>query len=293
MKKEKDNKNQAQNVELPEETIISMLEDGNQITEDMQGKLSLDEVNRLVDTLIPRSIIEQAEREEKESKKPETGFKRLLVRLIYNRAKDPATTREKLISKAAGMVGHLWAARYFKDEGYDVENEVNLSDKQGKLLTASDIILTSSDGTKRYIEVKTIKALISDPKDYPYGTLSEGQPIPRELYADLDRGSIIDFAVETGAKAQSQVSRTRKYLDEKGDKSSSVSLCVFEGCKISDDVRKGVEESADIIVLPLHIDKIFEYCSLLVDTVLYKGRNILNPVRGVPERHVDIPDLDI
>ena len=275
-----------------EEVILSMIKDCKPITEHMHNYLYREDINRLIDEIIPESIVEQAERLEKNSKKHETSLKRQLIELVYG-TKDSTTIREKVIAKIAGMVGHVWAAKYFKDEGYSVENEVEIIDRKGKLLTASDIVLTSKDGKKKYVEVKTIKALISDEKDYPYGTLVEGQRIPRELYMDLKKSSPESNAVETGEKAQRQLERTKKYIDEIGEKNASVSLCIYEEVTISDDVRRGIEEYGDIIILPLSINKIFDYASVLVDTILYKGRYILNPPKGEQERKIHIPEIDI
>lgn len=292
MKKGNGKQIQGENSELSEDVIMSLIKNGNPITDDMRDKLYLDDINRLLDTIIPKSIMEQAERLEKDSNKSETGLKRQMIKLIYG-TKDTTTVREKIISKIAGIVGHVWAAKYFKDEGYDVENEVDIVDKNGKKITASDIVLTSKDGTKKYVEIKTIKALISNQDDYPYGTLVEGKQIPRELYTDLKRSSLESIAVETGEKAQKQLKLTKKYLDEIGEKNASVSLCIYDGVTISDDVKQGIKGAGDIIILPLNIDKIFEYSSLLVDTILYKGRNILNPPKGEQKRDICIPDLDI
>ncbi len=298
MKKGNGKQNHGKNTELSKDVIVSMIKDGNQITNDMHDSLYMDDINKLLDTIIPKSIIEQAERLEKESKKPELGLKRQLIKLIYGKidktTKETTTSiREKVISKVAGIVGHIWAAKYFKDEGYNVENEIDIIDKNGERLTASDIVLTAKDGTKKYVEIKTIKALISNEEDYPYGTLIEGQQIPRELYTDIKRSSLEHVAVETAEKAQKQLKRTNKFLEEIGDKNASASLCIYDGVTISDDVKQSIEREGDIIILPLNIDKIFEYSSLLVDTILYKGRNILNPPKGEQERDIHIPDLDI
>ena len=162
------------------------------------------------------------------------------------------------------------------------------------MTTASDIVLTSSEGEKTYIELKTIKAIISDVKDYPYGEVVEGQSIPREKYVDLKRSELPEIAVETGEKVPEQLQKTREYLDRIGNnENTKVKLCVFKGVTISEDIKEKVEQYDGIIELPIEIEKVFEYCNELVDVFLYKGRNMLYPPKGEVGRNVEIPEIEL
>lgn len=277
---------------LTKDDVYSAIKNGSPITNEMLEIMKQEELEEFISSAIPLRIFEQAKRLNEKSKKGDSDLKKQFLQLIYSK-QDTTAIRERLISKVAGIVGHVWAAKYFEEKkGFEVDNEVDLYDDKGKNITASDIVLTK-DGGKTYVEIKTIKALIGDEKDYPNERLINGQRIPRELYADIKRDPLQSIAVETGNKAGEQVRKTREYLDRKGEINSETALCIYQGVTMSPDIREKIEKNGKIIVLPLDVNKIFEYSSDLVDTIMYKGRNILHPIKGSEERNITIPDLEL
>lgn len=269
--------------EFTEEQIKSMIENGSPLTDDMIEILESNRIREFISKTIPVPIKEQAE-------KMNVDIEGQFLNLIFCK-QDITTIRERLISKVAGIAGNVMANRYFENKGYKVENEVPILNAKDKMTTASDIVLTSQDGEKTYIELKTIKAIISDTKDYPSQPVVDGEAIPREKYIDLKRTELPDIAVETGEKVPEQLRKTREYLDRQGE-NAKVKLCVFKGTTISPDIREKVEQYDGIIELPIEIDKIFEYCNTLVDAFMYKGRYMLHPPKGEQEKDVSIPDIN-
>ena len=289
--KEKLKKENIANRSLTEDDVYSAIRNGSPITSEMREIMKQREIEEFISSVIPARIFRLSEEQHKKTKKPDADLKSKFLQLIYSK-EDTASMRERLISTMAGMVGHVWAAKYFEEkQGYDVENEFEIHDKKGHLITASDMVLTKN-GHKTYVEMKTIKALISDERDYPTGEIVSGERIPREKY-EVKRDPLERIAVKTGQKAGEQVQKTREYLDEKGDTDSETALCIYQGVTMSESIRENVEKNGRIIVLPLEVDRIFEYASDLVDTIMYKGRNILYPIKGQEERTVITPDLEL
>ena len=284
-----------------ESQILSMIENGSPLNHEMVEILDKKRIKELITTCIPQSIIDQA-------KKMNVDLVEKFASLIFT-YQNTMTLRERLISTVAGIVGNVWANKYFERNGYSVENEVPILNEKGIKVTASDIVLTSKSTGIDFIELKTILAILSDANDYPFrpvemvedsDMLKSGSTISRENFVDLKRDTLPEIAVQTGEKVLEQLRKTREYIDRlPGDTERRVRLCVYRGTKISPDIKEKIQQYGDIIELPLDVDEIFNYSNMLVASIIHNGRNSIYPPKGEPsQRYEDrvgeeIPCLDL
>lgn len=267
---------------LGREQIKSIVTNGGTLTEDMIITLDEERIKEMISDIIPKSIIEQAT-------KMNVDLKQHFLTLILT-TKDTMAIREKLISTVAGIVGTVWANKYFERNGYKIENEVPVLDSKGKEITASDIVTTSQGGKRTFIELKTIKAIITNENEYPKTEvetekdsdfLRTGSTVSRENFVDLKKSTLPEIAVKTGTKVVEQLKKTRDYIDrESKSNNTGVKLCVYRGTKISPEILEQIEQYGEIFELPLDVNKIFEYSTSLVGVIMHRGRNALFPVKG-------------
>ena len=293
-------KNKVESFIITPEKIEKLIVKGVPIAQEIELQ---EEVKTMIRQMVPQSIIEQA-------KLMETDIEGLLFNLVQERESGLyAFNRERTVSILAGIVGNALAKKHFESKGCKVEEEVDILAKDGKhKKTSTDLVVTDKDGNITLIEVKTIPALITTPEEFPEKpfeipdsviedpaegeedkaqALMPGIVLPRRsITVNNFKGeerSLPDIAVSTGKKAEKQVGINREYADSKeavDGKKRNVALCVFEGIKISPEIEEAITAQADIIRLPISVDRIFDYCYDLIGAVVYQGRNIMHPSKG-------------
>ena len=262
-----------------------------------------EQVRAMIKEMVPESIIDQA-------KLMGTDIEGLLFKLVQERQSGSyAFNRERTVSLLAGIVGNALAKKHFESQGCKVEEEVDiLEEGSTRKKTSTDLVVTDKDGNITLIEVKTIPALITTPEEFPEKpfeipdsvienpaegeedkaqALTPGIVLPRRsITVNNFKGeerSLPHIAVSTAEKAKKQVEINREYANSKeavDGKKRNVALCVFEGIKISPEIEEAITTHADIIRLPINVDKVFDFCYDMVGAVVYQGRNIMHPSRG-------------
>lgn len=237
--------------------------------------------NEVVD-MIPDEIIEQAT-------KMHIDLRQLFLRLIYS-TDNTMVYRESLISDIVGIVGTVCANTYFSKKGYKVENEVPIFNFKGKKVTDSDIVLTSPHGHKICVEVKTVKAIINSISEYPTekvkimpnsDSLKVGTFLSKENFMlSKCTNSSHDSALQTGEKVIHQLKITRDYLNASNKSNDEVRLCIFKGTVLSKEIEQQLKQYGQIIVLPIDINKIFDFSISLVGSIMHRLRNIAFSVKG-------------
>ena len=262
-----------------------------------------EQVRAMIKEMVPKSIIDQAQL-------MGTDIEGLLFNLIQERQSGSyAFNRERTVSLLAGIVGNALAKKHFESQGCKVEEEVDiLEEGSTRKKTSTDLVVTDKGGNITLIEVKTIPALITTPEEFPEKpfeipdsvienpsegeedkaqALTPGIVLPRRsITVNNFKGeerSLPHIAVSTAEKAKQQVEINREYANSKeavDGKKRNVALCVFEGIKISPEIEEAITTHADIIRLPINVDRVFDFCYDMVGAVVYQGRNIMHPSRG-------------
>ncbi len=246
-------------------------------------------IAKLIAETIPEEIMDQAI-------KSSFNLEKCLMSLVFDHH-DTWFQREGINSTVRGVVGNVLANRYFTSRGYTVENEVPIYDRRHKKISASDIVLTSPQQHKTFIELKTTKAIILDEKDYPFDddySFGFGEYIPRELIVFDHEYSLPKLSALCGIKAVEQLRRTREYINLNNmEDTADVKLCVFEGTFISDDAMQELSKYGEVIRIPKKLETIFDYSNLLVEKIMTEGREIIQPTKGREPKIISIPELEL
>ncbi len=270
-----------------EEQVLSVLSHGGTITDGMADSLSIPRLKEMLQRFIPESVFLQA-------KKMNVNLNREFLKLIFGR-ENFAELRENLICTSAGVVGTVLANQYYKKLGYIVENEIPIFDQNGQKVSSADIKLTAPNGDETYIELKTSRGVISNYEDYPPSVHPDdtSKPLipgvtvfPRESF-EVRTFTLNNIAMSTGEKAIEQIIKYKQFVDTLNDgKKRLVKLGVFEGTSFSKDIRKSIKKHASIEVIPIDVNKIFDYCTTLVVGTINEGRNMIRPPKGVLTKDV-------
>lgn len=279
--------------------IIKQIKHGTPVTKRMIEVLNEEALITFIKDSIPASVLKQAEMSEKDIVH---DIYRLIVGVDHY-----AHLRERAIGNLAGVVGHVWANKYFKRKGYKVANEVPLYDSStGKKLANTDIVLTDSKGRQVFIELKTAFKLGVDGDTIPTTNndriireyFRPGGIIPRALMQSVRKETMQEVTTSTGNSALRQLKANTKYIVDKDDDiDRRVALCVYKGVEIYPKAREKISEFGEIIELPLNIYKLYAYCFNLVGSLIYYGRNMTNPPRGQRgrtfEERYDVDRIDL
>ena len=292
-------KKEKKRYQITTDDIIKQIKHGTPLTNRMIEVLNEESLITFINDSIPTSVLKQAEMSKKD-------IVHDIYRLIVG-VDQYAHLRERAVGNLAGVVGHVWANKYFKRQGYKVANEVSLYDSStGEKLADTDIVLTDSIGRQVFIELKTafklgvdgdtILSTNNDKKIKEY--LKPGGIIPRALMQSVRKETMLEVTTSTGNNALRQLKANTKYiLDKDDDIDRRVALCVYKGVEIYPKAREKISEFGEIIELPLNIYKLYAYCFNLVGSLIYYGRNMTNPPRGQRgrtfEERYDVEKIDL
>lgn len=264
------------------------------ITTKSSNKYKYDDADKRVSNFIrnsvPKEIMQQAT-------KSHLNFEKIFMRLIFGR-EDTWFQREGTNALVRGVVGNVCANRYLASQEYQVKNEVPIYDIQHKKVSASDIVLTSHRPFRQtFLELKTTKAIILNEKDYPFEqdySFGFGEYIPSELMVFDHERSLPQLAVNSGQKALQQLKKTRDHIalyERNG--TSEAKLCVFKGTFLSDEFLRELYNYNGLITIPIDVERIFDYSSLLVEKIMTEGREMIQPTKGREPKIIEMPDLEL
>lgn len=136
-------------------------------------------------------------------------------------------TLDEVTKNLLGIYGNFIATFYCTHLYKDVQNEVSIKDKTGKVVTKADISYVDNDGSLNYAEVKAAHQIIDNIRNYVDYDNTKG------YYEDKDN-EIIKYK-NIGKKLIAQVEK----LSATGKK---VNVFIFEGCYVDDVIKRKLRE---------------------------------------------------
>lgn len=147
---------------------------------------------------------------------------------------------EQLSKHLLGLYGNYFSSYYYKNLGYEVENEYPVYDENGKLLTRADLYFIDNEGKENYCEVKAAEQIISRTENYKD---SDEESLSSSYHSTLDE---IKKYKSIGSKLLKQVDK----LSKSGKK---VNVIIFSGCNLDDEIKSKLKEK-NVIIRPLMMD---------------------------------------
>ena len=133
-----------------------------------------------------------------------------LPKLFYDKIisstdkKELEFNKDVIVKTLLGVYGNYLATLYYKNLGYEVENEYPVYDKDNMLLTKADLAFTDEEGNQNLCEVKLASQIIDNIRNYK----SEDEELYNgKVYYDMD-DDIIKYK-KIGDKLITQVKKLK------------------------------------------------------------------------------------
>lgn len=192
--------------------------------------------------------------------KMDINLAKLFDEKIINANENDIKNNISVVSKnLLGVYGNYLATNYYKGLGYKTENEYEVCDKNGKLVTKADIYFMDKDGKKNFCEVKTTPQIIDNIRNYVDDS-------------NLLKGSFIDKDNEI-LKYKNIGKKLLKQVEKLSFDNNIVNVIIFNGCYIDDIILNALNEKK-VVIRKLAIS--VEELEKTVIQVVYKVLNEYN-----------------
>lgn len=136
-------------------------------------------------------------------------------------------TLDEVTKNLLGVYGNFIATYYCAHLYKNVQNEVPIKDKTGRVVTKADLSYVDNDGSLNYAEVKAAHQIIDNIRNYVDDDNTKG------YYEDRDN-EMIKYK-NIGKKLITQVEK----LSDTGKK---VNVFIFKGCYVDDVIKRRLRE---------------------------------------------------
>ena len=170
-----------------------------------------------------------------------------IPKLIYEKliCKYNTKTLDEVTKNLLGVYGNYIATLYCKRMYKNVQNEVPIKDKSGKVITKADIVFTDLNDNENYCEVKATNQIIDNIRNYV-------DKDENKLSYFTDKDNIIIKYKNIGKKLITQV---KKLLTT----SKKVNVFIFEGCIVDEIIKQKLKGlNVKVITLATNINELEE-----------------------------------
>ena len=170
-----------------------------------------------------------------------------IPKLIYEKliCKYNTKTLDEVTKNLLGVYGNYIATLYCKRMYKNVQNEVPIKDKSGKVITKADIVFTDLNDNENYCEVKATNQIIDNIRNYV-------DKDENKLSYFTDKDNIIIKYKNIGKKLITQV---KKLLTT----SKKVNVFIFEGCIVDEIIKQKLKGlNVKVITLATNIKELEE-----------------------------------